>query len=169
LYCQYCGQRQDHTLPFCAGCGKPLGKLSVADRDRSTQELESSIRLLGILWLVYSMFRLFMGAWMLAIAHFMLPRLFDMLPAQADRIPIARVFHVVFAYTFIYSLAEAVLVAVAAAGLWTRASWGRAIALVVAFISLIGFPFGTALGIYTLTVLLPSAAERGYRQLSLAG
>ena len=34
-------------------------------------------------------------------------------------------------------------------------SWGRPLVLVLGFIDLLNFPFGTALGIYTLWVLLP--------------
>jgi hypothetical protein len=37
-------------------------------------------------------------------------------------------------------------------------------ALVMAFLNLLNFPFGTALGVYTLFVLLPDAAGDEYRQ-----
>jgi len=42
-----------------------------------------------------------------------------------------------------------------------RAAWGRILAIVVAFLTLIKFPFGTALAIFTLVILL------GYRNSSL--
>ncbi|MGB9434956.1 MAG: hypothetical protein WBQ89_22115 [Candidatus Acidiferrum sp.] len=44
--------------------------------------------------------------------------------------------------------------------------WGRTLALVMAFLALIHPPLGTALGIYTLFVLLPDAAGDEYRQMS---
>jgi hypothetical protein len=50
---------------------------------------------------------------------------------------------------------------VAAWGLLERAQWGRIVAIVAAFLSLLKFPFGTALGIWTLVVLL------GYRNTTL--
>jgi hypothetical protein len=40
--------------------------------------------------------------------------------------------------------------------LLTRKPWGRVLAIVVAVLSLIKIPFGTALGIYTLWVLAPA-------------
>src|SRR5208337_4963699 len=44
--------------------------------------------------------------------------------------------------------------------------WGRTFALVMAFTALIHPPLGTALGVYTLFVLLPDAAGDEYRQMS---
>jgi hypothetical protein len=47
---------------------------------------------------------------------------------------------------------------IAGIGLLQRKRWGRIIALVVAFFSLLNIPLGTALGIYTFIVLLPEPA-----------
>jgi hypothetical protein len=46
-------------------------------------------------------------------------------------------------------------------GLMERAPWGRVVAIVAAFLSIIKIPFGTALGIWTLVTLL------GYRNTTL--
>jgi hypothetical protein len=46
-------------------------------------------------------------------------------------------------------------------GLLERSQWGRIVAIVAAFLCLLRFPFGTALGIWTLVVLL------GYRNTTL--
>jgi hypothetical protein len=50
---------------------------------------------------------------------------------------------------------------IAAWGLYERSQWGRIVAIVAAFLSLLKFPFGTAIGIWTLVVLL------GYRNATL--
>jgi hypothetical protein len=42
------------------------------------------------------------------------------------------------------------------------------LAIVLAFFALFHVPFGTALGIYTLWVLLPSEADREYEEQSRA-
>jgi hypothetical protein len=55
----------------------------------------------------------------------------------------------------------------AGVGLLQRAPWARILALIVGFLSLISFPFGTALGIYTIWVLLASGAEEEYNRLTL--
>jgi hypothetical protein len=50
-------------------------------------------------------------------------------------------------------------------GLLNRQSWARPLAIVVAVISLFfQIPFGTALGVYTLWVLLPAHSEAEYEK-----
>jgi hypothetical protein len=56
----------------------------------------------------------------------------------------------------------ALLSLVTGISLLMRKSWGRVLAIIVAILSLIKIPFGTALGIYTLWVLLPSASAIEY-------
>jgi predicted membrane chloride channel (bestrophin family) len=53
------------------------------------------------------------------------------------------------------------LALVAGWGLMERTQWGRVVAIVAAFFNLLKFPFGTALGVWTLIVLL------GYRNATL--
>ena len=65
-------------------------------------------------------------------------------------------------------LAKALAGFLAGYGLLQRESWARMLALILGFISLFNIPFGTALGIYTLWVLLPAASDEEYRALSRA-
>jgi predicted membrane metal-binding protein len=51
-------------------------------------------------------------------------------------------------------------------GLLQRDPWARLLTLVLAFVSLFYVPFGTALGVYTLWVLLPSKSEEEYEAQS---
>ncbi|HEY45052.1 MAG TPA: hypothetical protein G4O11_13825 [Anaerolineae bacterium] len=44
-------------------------------------------------------------------------------------------------------------------GLLKRESWARILALILAFLNLVNFPFGTALGIYAFFVLLQREAS----------
>ena len=53
-------------------------------------------------------------------------------------------------------------------GLLNREGWGRVLALVLGFIALIHVPLGTALGIYTLWVLLPAESEAEYAKYQAA-
>jgi hypothetical protein len=57
---------------------------------------------------------------------------------------------------------SALLAIATGVALLTRKPWGRIFAIVVAILSLIKIPFGTALGIYTLWVLLPAASGAEY-------
>jgi len=45
-------------------------------------------------------------------------------------------------------------------GLLIRKEWGRILALAVGFVSLIDFPFGTALGVYTIWLLFDNEAMK---------
>ena len=58
---------------------------------------------------------------------------------------------------------------VASLGLLKRARWARALVLFIAFLSLFELPFGTALAIYTLWVLLSPNADQEYRTLAAGG
>jgi hypothetical protein len=53
-------------------------------------------------------------------------------------------------------------------GLLQREPWARAATLIVGFISLFNVPLGTALGIYTLWVLLPAQSDDEYNALAKA-
>ncbi|HWE84051.1 MAG TPA: hypothetical protein VG267_03855 [Terracidiphilus sp.] len=64
-----------------------------------------------------------------------------------------------FAWMFI--VLRTALALVAGWGLMERAPWGRIVAIVAAILNLVKFPFGTALGIWTLVMLL------GYRNATL--
>jgi len=65
-------------------------------------------------------------------------------------------------------LAGAALGIIAGWGLLERQPWARMLAIVLGFISLLEMPFGTALGIYTLWVLLPAQSEEEYRRMASA-
>lgn len=59
-----------------------------------------------------------------------------------------------------------VLHLVLAWGLFEREPWARMLGLVIGFLALLRFPLGTALGIYTLWVLLPEESGREYDRLA---
>lgn len=61
---------------------------------------------------------------------------------------------------------HAALSLVTAYGLLTRQSWGRVLAIVAAIFALIRIPFGTALAVYTLVILLPANAAGEYAAIS---
>ena len=63
-------------------------------------------------------------------------------------------------------IATGVIGLIAGWGLYERRSWARILALVLAFLSLFHPPFGTAIGIYTLWVLLPAASEAEYQRIA---
>jgi ABC-type glycerol-3-phosphate transport system permease component len=70
-------------------------------------------------------------------------------------------FPAVLHFAWIAVVVRTALALMAGWGLMEHSQWGRIVAIVAAFLSLLKFPFGTALGIWTLVVLL------GYRNSSL--
>ncbi len=68
----------------------------------------------------------------------------------------------------IFILAKAACGFIAGWGLMQREPWARVIALVLGFISLFNIPFGTAVGVYTLWVLLPAQSQEEYDALVAA-
>lgn len=135
-------------------------------------------RRLGILWMVYAIFPLFFGIWML-YATVILPR--GQVSHWEEGIEVhATAFEnalpaVVSALVLVWGIVSLM----AGWGLLERTSWGRILAVVVGIFSLFSIVFGvvtimftilslfsiffgTALGIYTLWVLMSRNAKRQY-------
>jgi hypothetical protein len=51
-------------------------------------------------------------------------------------------------------------------GLLAKQPWARMTAIVFGALNLVEMPFGTALGIYTLWVLLPAESEQQYERIT---
>ena len=60
------------------------------------------------------------------------------------------------------TVASSILAFITAYGLLTRRPWGRTLAIIAGVITLLKFPMGTGLGIYTLWVLAPGESGAEY-------
>jgi ABC-type spermidine/putrescine transport system permease subunit II len=78
--------------------------------------------------------------------------------------PAGDVFHSFISFLGIIAVLMAVTGFLAGFGLLERRPWARSLTIVLAVIALLHPPFGTALGIYTLWVLLPTESEDEYRR-----
>jgi hypothetical protein len=72
--------------------------------------------------------------------------------------------HPLLTFVGLFILAKAAAGFAAGWGLLQREPWARVLALILAFLGLINVPFGTALGVYTLWVLLPAQSEEEYEK-----
>lgn len=117
------------------------------------------IRLLGIFWIAISAFRLIPGLFLGAFFHHGMRWFPDDMPRFF--------FPMMHALSFIF-IGTAVLGVVTGWGLLERRPWARMLAIVLGSIFLVDMPFGTAIGIYTLWVLLPAASEQEYLHISRA-
>jgi hypothetical protein len=80
--------------------------------------------------------------------------------------PPPELFHLVFTVIGLFLLIKGGLGVFAGWGLLQHASWARILTLVLGFLSLLNDPFGTALGIYTIWVLLSSDADKQYAAMA---
>ena len=163
MFCDQCGAPLQPGQQRCAGCGKEvLRRIEAVYVQRN--RVQEHVRLLAILWMAYSALTVVGGIVLIVISNTLFGRL-----SQAGPPPEVtswlRPFLTVIGYLI---LAKAAASLIAGLGLLQREPWGRTLTLVVGFISLFNIPIGTALGVYTLWVLLPAQSDEEYRAFSQA-
>lgn len=152
MYCVGCGTALQPGQNFCAGCGKASGS---AEPTPVQSRLDTHIRLLAVAWFIVSAYRMIPGIALVALFG----TIATLLPVDVPNFVLGMLQLVGFAF-----IAVAGLGLVVGWGLLERRSWARTAAIVLGFISLLEVPFGTALGIYTLWVLMPAGAETEFRR-----
>lgn len=169
MFCSTCGQAIQPGQQACANCGKPVVFAPPVGVPRAFYtRVERHIQTVGILWLVYAGIGLlgylvalpFLAGMFGAFGHHMGP-----FGPMGGNFPFVRMpFLLPFISFFI--IVRAALQIIAGIGLLHRAPWGRIMAVVVSFLSVLKIPLGTALAIYTLWVLLPASSGQEYEELS---
>ncbi|HEV2383033.1 MAG TPA: zinc ribbon domain-containing protein [Terriglobia bacterium] len=187
MYCAQCGTQVQDNQKYCNRCGQPVGAsagapvaaplppaytgsgsgaygaaapaaMPVGNAARS--RVACHLRTLGILWIVVSAMRLLPALGLLAFSH--MGRMdFPFVPSQFRffMMPMLGGLGVFLSATAVIGLA-------AGWGLLDRRLWARMLAIVIGCLSLLSFPFGTALGIYTLWVLASAGADVEYERLA---
>src|SRR5260370_23764744 len=155
MFCDRCGANLQGPVSFCPHCGRQFGAAPPAPVGNRVARYRGNR---AVLWLVYSALRLLPGLFLNSFANWGFP--FN------DDVPyfvhgIVRTVGGIFIATGVIGL-------IAGCGLYERRSWARILAIVLAFLSLLHPPFGTAIGAYTLWVLLPAASEAEYQRMARA-
>jgi len=159
MFCNACGTELQPTLNLCPKCGQPVGAMASLGHPVTRSRLQKHLPTLGILWIVVGVL-------------FLLPSLAILFVGSAARFVIddnvvGRTLGPVVMSALGGSL---LLVAVGGIlvgwGLRNLEPWARMIAVVLGVLALFHPPFGTALGIYTLWVLLSDGGGAEYRQLT---
>lgn len=163
MFCDACGSQLQAGQTFCSRCGKEIrGGMSIV-YPRSSRVREH-VRLLGILWLAYSAVHVFGGLVLFVIANTVFLHVDEL---GGPPVP-ARFLHLLLSSIAILVLAKSAAGFAAGWGLLQRLPWARVLSLIVAFLALFSIPLGTALGVYTLWVLLPSQSDQEYREQARA-
>lgn len=161
MFCQQCGSQLAEGARFCAHCGRAQVIAAVPANPADTR-VSRHIRLLAILWMARAGLTLLGGAVTLFIGRMFMPiflRAENGVPGFVPALVAASGWLILL--MAIPSLAVGI-------GLYNRDSWARTLALVMGFLALLSPILGTALGIYTLWVLLPSNSDREYQSLTRA-
>jgi hypothetical protein len=114
-------------------------------------------RTLGLCWIVYGVLRLAMTVWLISFtitATLMFGALLTRVP---DPYSLMALFHFLYLCVTIWSAVAGVLGILAGVTLLSGQRSARPLCIAAALLSLSELPFGIALGVYTLVVVLPAA------------
>ncbi|HXW57380.1 MAG TPA: zinc ribbon domain-containing protein [Candidatus Cybelea sp.] len=171
MFCDRCGQQLRDDAEFCTACGKALGPppARVVRGRPADGRVERHIKVVAALWLVYALLRLLEMGWILLVGRTFLPSVVQNIVIGVSPFPRLQLGRLISGGLLLVGFwvgAFAVAELVTAWGLVERRPWARTLALIVGIVALLRFPFGTALGIYTLWVFLPGPAAQEYERLS---
>lgn len=178
MFCDQCGAEAVASAHFCSNCGRRLQGAAVYQAAAtepqpvyvlSSNRVNSHIRTLGILWIIAGLLRVLSVGWVWFVGRMIFPSvLSSLVPTFTPGSPLGRLVLGGLAFASGLMILQAALAFLAAWGLLDRQSWGRVVGIIAGVFSLWHIPFGTALGIYTLWVLLPASSETEYHNLARA-
>ena len=156
MFCDGCGTAVQPGQGFCSRCGKQIvGPIAVM---QSWHRVQNHLHLLAIFWFAISAFNAIIGVVLYIIANTLLA------PGGPANAP--EFLRPLLSVVAIIVLGGAALGFCSGWGLMHREPWARTLTLVLAFLVLfINIPVGTAVGVYTMWVLLPGESEREYGAL----
>ena len=162
MFCDQCGLQLQAGASQCGRCGKSvLGRVEFR-RSR----VREHVRLVGILWMAYSALHLVGGVVVILVGRIVFGNFIQFHGGPPPEVLIwLRPLITLFGWLLVTKAAAGFL---AGWGLLQKELWARTVALVVAFLALLNVPLGTALGIYTLWVLLPAQSDDEYNALAQA-
>jgi hypothetical protein len=168
VFCNRCGTALDTGKTFCAVCGQavPAGIIGGAvpvPGQYERERLARHLHLLAILWMVVAFLWLIPSVVLFAVGT----AAGVVIPGGQPGAAIVRTLGPMVLFGIGgFLLLIAALNFAAGWGLLKLQPWARGLAIVLGAISLLHPPFGTALGIYTLWVLLSGNAGAEYERIS---
>src|SRR6266446_2132721 len=196
MYCDRCGNQLTLGGQYCTKCGKAILPGGAATSSATTGQgaeftgaygeragrtagapartagaadgrVRRNIHRLATLWMINGILRLAWVGWMTIFGRMFVPFLrgpwvWPLGGRWGVDFPFPGAF---FSLGIVLAL-FGVLHLVLAWGLFEREPWARFLGLALGFLALLRFPLGTALGIYTLWVLLPEASASEYDRLT---
>jgi len=170
MFCSGCGQALVPGQAVCPQCGRPVAPPvpPVPNMEFQLQSYAGRIKALSIVWFVYGGLSLALGIMGLTFASALLNGAFGPWmhgPWGHGPWGPGMMGPAILHFAWVMVVVRSGLALAAGWGLMERAPWGRVVAIVAAFLSLIKIPIGTALGIWTLVTLLGYRNSTLYNQL----
>jgi hypothetical protein len=161
MYCSGCGHALAAGQGFCPQCGRTVAPPAppIPGMNFLVDAYGGKIKTLSIFWFIYAGLKFLAALLGDVILHF--ARHWEWQHGQWNGFPFHWLGPAIAGLGIFFAFMSAALALAAGWGLMERAPWGRFVALVAAFLNILNFPFGTALGIFTLVLLL------GYRNNTL--
>ena len=177
MVCQACGAAIAEGVHFCSRCGAQV--VATPPMYQAYQQppmplyvpvprVPRHLQTLGVLWCVFGVYRIASGLFgMFFFRIATMGRFGNEWPFG----PMGGPFGPHWMGAMLPFIATMVAVSAGLAllvgySLLTRRPWGRTLAIIVAILSLLKIPFGTALGIYTLWVLAPADSGAEYDSIA---
>ena len=171
MFCSGCGQPLTPGQQVCSQCGRPTVPPPapppplVPNMAFEVANYANRVKALSTVWFIYGGLVIVTGIIGLTFAREFFNGGFGPWmhgPWAHGNLPFGPGFgSAIIHFAWIMIVVRAGLAFAAGYGLMERAPWGRVVAIVAAFLSILKIPFGTALAIWTLVTLL------GYRNTSL--
>ena len=127
--------------------------------------VQRHLQILAVLWGCFAVYRLLSG-----LAGMFFLRMWSHGGGFGHRFPFPQsqipFLSAILPFTLATTLLMTVLCGLVAYGLLQRRPWGRTMSIVIGILSLLKFPVGTALGIYTLWVMAPALSAQEYEAVA---
>jgi type IV secretory pathway VirB2 component (pilin) len=165
MFCSGCGNAILPGQGFCPQCGRPVAGVA-APVPVPPSELEGyagKVKVLSLLWFVYAGLSLLMGIARMTFARAIFMGHFG--HWTGSPMPPMWFGPTLVSLGWFFLVVRFGLALVTGWGLRECTEWGRIVAIVAGILSLFRFPLGTALGIWTLILLLGDRNSCFYEQL----
>jgi hypothetical protein len=178
MFCDKCGTPFAPGSQYCTSCGKPIvgspaipavdvSRYPASSVPQTNTRVRRHLSVLAALWLANGVFRVIELSWLLVFHRWFVDGQWGWFSPRDVGLDLARFVWGSVLFGGLTLTILGVVHLVFAWGLYERHPWARTLGIVVACLALIRIPFGTALGIYTLWVLLPETSAREWDALSL--
>lgn len=169
MFCSGCGLAIPPGQGFCPQCCRPAAMPvpPVPGLEFEVQIYAGKVKTLGVVWMIYAALTLLTGIAGLAFANAFFAGHFG--PWSHGPMPPMFFMPAILHFAWFFLVLRTGLALVAGWGLMERAPWGRIVAIVAAFVTIFSFShilFGTAMGIWTLILLLGYRNSMLYEQLT---